>query len=152
MELLPIKMTLAENREFTMHPVCQESIYMCVAFYEKAGFDPPWIGYYARLDGKLVGSAAFKGKPHAGKVEIAYGTFPQYRYQGVGTEICRLLVQLSLQTDPAIRITARTLPENNESGSILRKNGFKLLGTIWDEEDGNVWEWEFTKSHTPHLE
>lgn len=143
MELLPIKKTEAENIAFIEHPDCRESIYMSMEFYNKIGFEPPWIGYYAQVQGRLVGAAAFKGKPRDGKVEIAYGTFPQYQQQGIGAEMCRQLVLLSLKTDSSIRITARTLPEENYSTKILKKNGFELLGTIWDEEDGNVWEWEY---------
>jgi [ribosomal protein S5]-alanine N-acetyltransferase len=150
MKLLPIKRTLEENQEFIEHPDCRENIQMSLAFYSIVGFEPPWISYYAEVDDQLVGAAGFKGKPKAGKVEVAYGTFPAYRHQGIGTEMCRQLVLLSRQTDPTVRIMARTLPENNESASILRKNGFTLLGTIWDEEDGDVYEWELMKDEVPH--
>ncbi len=116
---------------------------MVIDFYNRAGFVPPWIGYYARLNDEFVGSAGFKGKPKDKKVEIAYGTFRKYEGKGIGTEMCRQLVLLAIRTDPHIRITARTLPEENASTSILKKNGFILLGTVWDDEDGNVWEWEY---------
>ena len=146
MELRPIQPTIEENNEFVEHPDCQESIYMSIEFYKKTGFEPPWIGYYAQLQGELVGSAGFKGAPEDGKVEIAYGTFPQFRQQGIGTEMCRQLVLVALATDPSVRILARTLPEENYSAKILRKNGFDLLGTVWDDEDENVWEWEYIKT------
>jgi RimJ/RimL family protein N-acetyltransferase len=55
-------------------------------------------------------------------------------------------VELSLATDPAIRITARTLPDSYASIGILKKNGFVCLGMVYDEEDGDVLEWEFKKS------
>lgn len=116
---------------------------MVIDFYNRAGFVPPWIGYYARLNDEFVGSAGFKGKPKDKKVEIAYGTFRKYEGKGIGTEMCRQLDLLAIRTDPHIRITARTLPEENASTSILKKNGFILLGTVWDDEDGNVWEWEY---------
>jgi RimJ/RimL family protein N-acetyltransferase len=118
---------------------------MTLDFYGRVGYIPPWIGYYARLDNKYVGSAGFKGKPKNNKVEVAYGTFPEFEGKGIGTEICRQLVLLAQKTDPDIIITARTLPEVNASGSILKKNGFIFLGIVWDEEDGNVWEWEYQK-------
>jgi RimJ/RimL family protein N-acetyltransferase len=143
MELRPIKQTIEENDEFVQHPDCHESTFMVIEFYKKVGFKSPWIGYFAQEQGRLVGSAGFKGAPKDGKVEIAYGTFPQFQQQGIGTEICRQLVLLALATDPSVRILARTLPEENYSVKILRKNGFALLGTVWDEEDGDVWEWEF---------
>ena len=67
----------------------------------------------------------------------------KYRQQGVGTRICKQLVELSLATDASVRITARTLPEKNYSTRILEKNNFVLLGFVTDPEDGEVWEWEY---------
>ena len=43
MELLPIQPTLSENKRFTDHPDCQDSIYMTLDFYKRVGFEPPWI-------------------------------------------------------------------------------------------------------------
>jgi ribosomal-protein-alanine N-acetyltransferase len=143
MELIPVKEHLHENKQFTDHADCQESIHMCVDFYKRVGFNPPWICYYVQINDYLVAAAAFKGKPVNGKVEIAYGTFPQYQHQGIGTQIADTLVQLALKTDPFIMITAKTLPEENYSARILRKNNFKFQGTIMDEEDGEVWEWQY---------
>jgi ribosomal-protein-alanine N-acetyltransferase len=143
MQLIPIKEHVEENSEFTSHPDCQESIYMCIDFYKKVGYNPPWICYYVQLDNTLVAAAAFKGKPRDSKVEIAYGTFPQYQQQGIATKIARMLIDLSLQTDPSVRITAQTLKEENYSVRILRKNNFKLIGTAMDDDEGEVWEWEF---------
>lgn len=143
MELLPLKEHLHDNGEFIDHPDCRDTLEMSIDFFKKIGYHPPWIGYYAKSNGVLVGAAAFKGKPVNGRVEIAYGTFPRYQQKGIGARIANALVQLSLKTDPAVIITARTLPEENFSARILRKNNFKLLGTIVDPEDGELWEWEY---------
>jgi len=147
MYLIPINERIEDNTEFVDNPLCRETIYMTVDFFKKAGYKIPWIGYYAKQDEILVGSAAFKGPPNNGVVEIAYGTFEPYRHKGIGTEICKLLVQLALKTDPAIKITARTLPQNNFSTKILRTNGFEFSGTINDPEDGDVWEWVYQKKY-----
>lgn len=143
MELIPIKEKPEENEEFINNPISQEVFDMTIAFYKKGGFVPPWIGYFARQNGDLIGSAGFKGLPVNGTVEIAYGTFEQYRKQGIGTAICRALVALALKTEPSIRITARTISEENFSTRILEKNNFTCIGTVNDPEDGEVWEWEF---------
>jgi len=143
MELIQIPETLEENDEFISNPSCWDTIYMTIDFYKKAGFALPWIGYYAKQNNCYVGAAGFKGKPINGAVEIAYATFEKYRKQGIGTEICRQLVELSLRKDPAIRITARTLPEESFSTKILKKNAFEFTGLVNDPEDGEVWEWEF---------
>lgn len=146
MELLPIEETLAGNEEFINDPLCQESIYMTIDFYKRVGFVKPWIGYYAKQGDDLVGAAGFKGQPMYGMVEIAYGTFEKYQHQGIGTEICRQLVELSLKTDPSVKITARTLREKNFSTRILEKNNFIFNGTVNDPEDGEVWEWVYKQN------
>jgi RimJ/RimL family protein N-acetyltransferase len=145
MELQPIKRTLAGNQALLEHPDCRDIVQMTIDFYDRTGFDPPWISYSAWEEGRLVGVAAFKGKPRAGQVEIAYGTFPEYRHKGIATQMCRQLVRLALQTDSTLRVMARTLPDNAYSAGVLKKNGFELSGTIWDEEDGYVQEWEYNR-------
>ena len=143
MTLLPIKETIKENEVFAKNPLCNETLVMCIDFYKRVGFEPPWICYYVEENGELIGNAAFKGRPINNTVEISYGTMENHRQQGVGTRICKQLVELSLTTDPSVRITARTLPEKNYSTRILEKNNFILLGFATDPEDGEVWEWEY---------
>ena len=143
MKLVPVKEHIEENKQFTDNPKCRESIYMSVDYYKKIGFNPPWICYYVQAGDELIGCAGIKGKPVNGRVEIAYGTFPEHQHKGIGTAIAGMLVRLSLDTDPTVIVTARTLPEENYSAKILRHNNFKLLGSIIDEEDGEVWEWEY---------
>ncbi|GAB3640254.1 GNAT family N-acetyltransferase [Spirosoma arcticum] len=143
MELLPIGATINENERFADHPDCQVGLSLTIDYFDKIGYKPPWIGYFAQIDNKLVGSAGFKSEPKEGKVEVAYSTFPQYQRQGLGSEMCRRLVVIALQTNPAIKITARTLEQENYSTRILKKNGFECVGTIWDQEDGTVLEWEY---------
>ena len=145
MTLLPIKETMKENEVFAKNPLCNETLVMCIDFYKRIGFEPPWICYYVEENGELIGNAAFKGRPINNTVEISYGTMAKHRQQGVGTRICKQLVEISLTTDPSVRITARTLPEKSYSTRILEKNNFILLGFVTDPEDGEVWEWEYKK-------
>jgi len=142
-ELLPIQALLEENAEFINHPGCQESLEMTIGFYKIVGFNPPWICYYAKMDNQLVGAAGFKGPPVNNSIEIAYGTFPGFMNKGIGAAICRKLVLVAQQTDPGLMITARTLPEHNYSTKILQKNNFTFTGTVWDKDDGDVWEWVY---------
>ena len=127
MQLIPISERLEDNQEFVNNPLCQESIYTTIDFFKRVGYEPPWISYYAQQGDLLIGCAAFKGAPRNGSIEIAYGTFEPYRQKGIGTAICKLLVELALRTDPKVTITARTLPEKNFSTRILEKNGFLFL-------------------------
>jgi [ribosomal protein S5]-alanine N-acetyltransferase len=145
MKLVPIGEKLEDNMEFLHEPSCSESLFMTIEFFKKVGYVKPWIGYYAKVGNNIVGSAAYKGAPVNGSVEIAYGTFEAFRKKGIGTQICKMLVDLAVETDPTIRITARTLPEKNFSTKILSQNNFECLGTVNDPEDGEVWEWEYRK-------
>ncbi|MGZ8537921.1 MAG: GNAT family N-acetyltransferase [Flavisolibacter sp.] len=151
MQFLPIDIDESKNLQFSYHPECLQVLNVYPGYYNRVGYNKPWIGYFATIDGKeIIGCGGFKGKPKEGKVEVAYGTFKNHERKGFGTEICRQLVLLSLQSDPTIRITARTLMENNASTQILKKNGFKFNGIVFDEEDGDVWEWEL-KNQTLNL-
>ncbi len=145
MELKPIARTLSEDSALTDCPECGDVIFLTQEYYGQIGFHPPWIGYFAIEKGVVIGTGAFKGAPREGKVEIAYNTFEAHRKKGFGTETCRLLVEKALQADPSIAITARTLPERNYSAILLEKNGFILMGTVQDEEDGEVWEWQYMR-------
>lgn len=141
-ELVPVKPTMAENALFLNVPDCREILEMTVLYYARIGYSVPWIGYFACIDGEFVGSAGFKGRPLHGKVEIAYGTFSSYRNRGIGTAICRKLVELARATDPNVIVTARTLRTESHSTRILRRNNFVKKGTVVDPEDGKVWEWQ----------
>ncbi len=145
LKLIPIKETIEENSEVAGNPGCESVIQMTVAYCKKIGFNPPWIGYFAQLDDDVVGSAGFKGKPVNNRIEIAYGTMEEFKNKGIGTAICRELVLLAMAEDPTVIISARTLTEQNFSTKILQKNGFKLFASVWDEEDGEVWEWRYEK-------
>jgi ribosomal-protein-alanine N-acetyltransferase len=145
MELIPIKEHLHQNEEFANDPDCSKNLEMCVDYYKKVGYNPPWICYYVKLDGEFVGGFAFKGKPVNDRVEIAYMVFERYQNKGIGTRAAQVLVQLAHKTDPNVVVTARTLPEENYSAKILRKNNFKLLGSVMDDEDGEVWEWAYQR-------
>jgi len=149
MKLLPIDVDEANNLLFQKNTQCLPILEVYPGYYQKIGYQPPWIGYFAsNNDNDIVGCGGFKGKPINGKIEIAYGTFKPFEGKGIGKEICRLLVLLARQSDPAVRITARTLQDNYASIGILKSNGFECLGTVQDEEDGEVLEWEFKKAIT----
>jgi len=146
MTLLPIEADESLNERFRRIPECEEILNIFVEFYKKVGFHKPWIAYFVEdTNNEIVGGGGFKGKPKDHSVEISYGTFKNHEGKGIGTEICRQLVLLSLQTDPAVKIRARTLPENIASQGVLKRNGFVCLGTVQDEDDGEVLEWEFQK-------
>lgn len=111
------------------------------AFYDQAGFEPPWIGYVA-LDGdQPVGGGAFVGPPADGRVEIAYFTLPELRSRGHATRTAAQLIAIARHARPGIAIWAKTLPEPGPSASILARLGFRRAGTAVDHEIGEAWVW-----------
>jgi RimJ/RimL family protein N-acetyltransferase len=145
MILHPIKQTFEENQIFVNQTDFALIVQSTVDFYGRIGYHIPWIGYIVEKNGQFVGTAAYKGINKDKTVEIAYYVLEQFQNKGIGSEICGALVDVALKADPNVRVTARTLPEENFSTRILKRNNFELLGTICDDEDGDVWEWEFRK-------
>lgn len=121
--------------------VCQST----QSLYNASGtFIPPWIGYLTLFEGNIIGTCAFKTPPCNGKVEIAYFTFSEFEGRGFATRMACELIAIARKAQPGIVIRAQTLPELNASNSILRKLGFKLVGTAIDDEAGEVWEWQLS--------
>jgi RimJ/RimL family protein N-acetyltransferase len=110
--------------------------------YKTTSYHPPWIGYLAILNGKCVGSCAFKTPPIEGRVEIAYFTFPENEGRGIATSMAKRLVEKAMSGSQGIRICAQTLPERNASTRVLEKLGFQKVAEVNHPEDGRVWEWE----------
>jgi RimJ/RimL family protein N-acetyltransferase len=102
----------------------------------------PWAGYLAEEGDTFVGTCAFKTKPIAGEVEIAYFTFPEQEGKGVATQMAQRLIELALEHG-VTGIRAQTLPERGASTRILEKLGFVLAGPVHHPEDGEVWEWKW---------
>lgn len=141
-ELLPIspgdtliRETIGDN----IH--CRKVYEMQIKYYDKIGYQEPWIGYFIRRDNHIIGACSFKGKPIDGKVEIAYFTFPEFEHQGIATMACKTLTRMAKLCDGSVLVTARTLPEENFSTKVLRKNGFTCIGAVIDPDDGELWEW-----------
>jgi RimJ/RimL family protein N-acetyltransferase len=106
--------------------------------------EQPWGSYLAYVGDTAVGTGAFKWAPDAtGSVEIAYMTFPAYEGRGHATQTAGALTELALQAG-ASEVVAHTLPVENASNRVLRRNGFHFVGEIEDPEDGPVWRWRRT--------
>lgn len=115
--------------------------------YRTSGFVPPWIGYLAIDEDRIVGTCAFKCAPVEGSVEIAYFTFPGFEGRGIATAMAKALIALADATRPDLLITAQTRPERNASNAILGKLGFTLAGSVMHPEDGEIWEWHLRRSN-----
>jgi [ribosomal protein S5]-alanine N-acetyltransferase len=112
-----------------------------VAVYAARGYRPPFVGYLAVAAGRAIGSCAFPAPPRAGRVEIAYFTFPGGEERGLATEMARRLLTLARAAEPELTIYAQTRPGPGASATILARLGFSCAGVVDHPEDGPVWEW-----------
>ena len=89
----------------------------------------------------LLGSCGFKGKPIDGLVEIGYEVAQNYRGQGFATEMARLLVKKGFEDQSVQMIQAHTLPTENASTAVLKKNSFNFSHEISHQGHGLIWKW-----------
>ena len=129
MTITPLLIDEDKTKEVYNNDFCRSLFESYPAYYHKAGYHPPWIGYLVFLDDIIVGVGGFVGQPKDGRVEIAYGTRKEYEGQGVASFACQQLIAISKTTDPEIVITAKTAPENNASVSILKKTALPIPGS-----------------------
>jgi RimJ/RimL family protein N-acetyltransferase len=117
---------------------------MSAEFYSRTVYAPPWVGYLA-LDGEVVvGTGGFVSPPEDNRVEIAYGSLKAHEGQGYATRTAAALISIARAERPDLEIYAKTLPEDGPSPSILKRLGFRLIGTAIDHEIGLAWAWLLT--------
>jgi len=141
MELKIIELNADKSKEMYGSGNYQMLLKTYDEYYQKMGYNLPWVGYFVIKENKIVGSCGFTGQPLEGKVEIAYWTFEEYERQGVSSFSCKGLVFISQQFNPSIIVTAKTAPEYNASTKILQNNGFNFAEIVQDDEIGDAWLW-----------
>ncbi|MGN6688406.1 MAG: GNAT family N-acetyltransferase [Actinomycetales bacterium] len=98
----------------------------------------PWLSRAVvwRQTGVLVGYANFHTRPDAdGRVEIGYRVAPQWRGQGIATEVADGMWEWARQRGAQVFV-ASVRPDNEPSLRILRRAGFVQVGEQIDEADG----------------
>ena len=101
----------------------------------------PWIGrvIVARAaDGSRhgIGTIGFHGPPdEQGRVEIGYSVQASWRRQGVATECVAALLAWA-RSRGITRFRASVAPDNVPSLAIIRRLGFREVGSQIDEIDG----------------
>ena len=110
MELKIIELIADFQKEIYSSDNCQLLLKTYDEYYQKIGYNLPWVGYFVIRENKIVGSCGFTGQPKEGKVEIAYWTFKEYERKGIAMFSCKELVLIAQQAAPGIIITAKTAP------------------------------------------
>jgi RimJ/RimL family protein N-acetyltransferase len=102
----------------------------------------PWLGRAVVLtepDGtrRIIGSAGFHAPPDEdGRVEVGYRVEPEFRRQGVATEVVRALFDWAASEHGVQRFRASVSPLNMPSLAIIRRLGFRQVGVQMDDIDG----------------
>ncbi len=102
----------------------------------------PWLGRAIVLtepDGRrrFAGTAGFHTPPDAdGRIEVGYRVEPQYRRQGVASEVVRGLFDWAAREHGIQRFRASVAPGNVPSRAIISRLGFHQVGVQMDEIDG----------------
>jgi RimJ/RimL family protein N-acetyltransferase len=102
----------------------------------------PWLGRAIVLtepDGarRAIGSAGFHAPPDVdGRVEVGYRVEPDYRRQGVASEVVRALFDWAGMEHGVTKFRASVSPDNVPSLAIIRGLGFRQVGVQMDDIDG----------------
>lgn len=101
----------------------------------------PWLGRLIVLDDdrgrRAIGSIGFHAPPDDdGRVEVGYRVEPEYRRQGVATEVVRALFSWANREHGVTRFRAATAPNNLASQAVLARFGFRRTGSQMDDLDG----------------
>jgi [ribosomal protein S5]-alanine N-acetyltransferase len=126
----------------------KEAIPFFYDMYKNNDGDTRFGSYFVILENekRLIGTGGFKGHPDiVGYVEIGYEIDKNYQNQGYATELVNGLIYFTFG-EGYQKIIAHTLPENNASGIVLKKNGFKFKSIVCDPEDGMLWKYELKKA------
>ena len=104
--------------------------------------DPGAAPYLLRLAvlreaGIVVGSSGFHDRPDAaGMIEIGLGIAPEYRGQGLATELLHGMWGWVVDQPGVVTLRYTVSPDNAPSQAIIRRIGAAYMGQQIDEEDG----------------
>lgn len=106
-----------------------------------------WWMHYFLVNGLIVGSGGFVGKPRKGVVEIGYEIAPRFQGRGYGLGAASALVEQAFDSGQVKSVIAHTLAVAGPSTRLLERLGFVMEEEVPDAESGTVWRWRL--SHHP---
>ena len=124
-------------------PDMAEALPFFIENMEKAPSEPPWdwIAIH-KVDQGVIGGIGFMGGPDKdGVVEVGYDVVPEYRKQGLATEMASSLIAWAFHQTGIKVVTASCLDDNIGSIKVLENVGMRRL-----EPDGNMLKWEIRKN------
>jgi RimJ/RimL family protein N-acetyltransferase len=104
-----------------------------------------WWMHFFLVNGLLVGSGGYVGRPRNGEVEIGYEIAPGFRRRHYGTGAALALVDKAYATGEVTSVIAHTLPRENASTRVLSRIGFVQDAEVQDPHQGTLWRWRLTR-------
>lgn len=101
--------------------------------------------HFFLLNGLLVGSGGFVGRPRDGEVEIGYEIAPGYRRRHYGTAAAAALVAKAFAARDVTSVIAHTLAQDNPSTRVLERLGVVREAEVPDPASGTLWRWRLTR-------
>lgn len=122
------------------HPAIVKIVRDMVANLHARGCRGAWM---IVAGGEVVGLCSYRRPPMNGEVEIGYGIADSRRLRGYATDAVRGVVALA-RASGLTALVADTAKNNGASGRVLEKNGFAIVGSRIDVEDGPITTWRKT--------
>lgn len=105
-----------------------------------------WWMHFFFVNGLLVGSGGFVGRPRHGQAEIGYEIAPGSRHRHYGTGAAYALTAKAFASGEVRSVIAHTLPVDNPSTKVLETVGFLNEGEVKDPGQGTVWRWRIDRT------
>jgi ribosomal-protein-alanine N-acetyltransferase len=100
-----------------------------------------WWMHYFLVNGLIVGSGGFVGRPKKGVVEIGYEIAPGFQGRRYGVGAASALVEQAFDSGEVKSVIAHTLAAQGPSTRVLERLGFANEEEFQDEQGVTLWRW-----------
>jgi ribosomal-protein-alanine N-acetyltransferase len=125
-------------------PEFPEAIDFTIDRLAKHPHEGDWWMHYFLVDGLIVGSGGFVGRPKKGVAEIGYEIAPGFRGRGYGIGAASALVEQAFDSGEVKSVIAHTLAVEDASSKLLERLGFVNEEEFQDEQGVTLWRWRLS--------
>jgi [ribosomal protein S5]-alanine N-acetyltransferase len=104
-----------------------------------------WWMHYFLLNGLIVGSGGYVGRPKKGVVEIGYEIAPGFRGRHLGTGAASALTEQAFDSGEVESVIAHTLDFENPSTKVLARLGYIAEEQLRDASGTRLWRWRLSR-------
>lgn len=105
-----------------------------------------WWMHYFLVNGLIVGSGGYVGRPKKGVAEIGYEIAPGFQGRRYGLGAAAALVEQAFESGEVKSVIAHTLAVDNPSTKILARLGFTTEAEVQDAASGTLWRWRLDQA------